>query len=145
MNSNRSALLAALAVTFATTFAAVPARAAGADAKPAYQKDRADCEAGRTAEDRATCLKEAGAAQDERKRNRLDNAGAPATNAVDRCNALVGKDKTDCIARIDGPAKANQKVTTTGSVAGGGVLRETRTTTTGPAVVVVPASSAPKP
>jgi hypothetical protein len=123
------------------------ADAASAAAKATYAKERADCEAGRTAEDRATCLKEAGAAQDERKRNRLDNSGSARQNAIERCNALPAKDKVDCIARIEGPISPNQKTTTSGSVEGGGVLRQTTTTTTGqPTIVIIPggAASAPR-
>ena len=143
--------LAGFAVAaFVAALATSPARAAdpapAAAAKSTYAKERADCDAGRTAEDRATCLKEAGAAQEERKRSRLDNTGSMRQNAIDRCNALSGKDKTDCMARIDGPMSADQQTTTSGSVAGGGVLRETKTTTVGTPVVVVPtpAASAPR-
>ena len=111
-------------------------------------KERADCEAGRTAEDRATCLKEAGAAQQERKRNTLDNAGSARQNAIERCNLVAPKDKADCLARIEGPNQPNQTTTTSGSVAGGGVIRETTTTTTGqPTIVIIPgtpAASAPR-
>lgn len=103
-----------------------------------YLKDRANCDAGRTAEDRATCLKEAGAAYEERKRHTLDNTGSPLANATDRCNNLPDKDKADCIARIVGPVAPNQRVTTSGSVAGGGVIKETTTTTPGAVIVVVP-------
>jgi hypothetical protein len=103
-----------------------------------YLKDRANCDAGRTAEDRATCLKEAGAALEERKRHTLDNSGSPMANATDRCNALPDKDKADCIARIVGPVTTHQRVTTSGSVAGGGVLKETTTTTPGAVIGVVP-------
>ena len=140
-------LIAAGSLAAGSALAADAAAEPDPAAKPTYQKERADCEAGRTAEDRATCLKEAGAAAEERKRNRLDNAGAPRENALGRCNALAGKEKTDCIARIDGPMKPNQQVTTSGSVSGGGILRETKTTTTGPAVVIEPMpapASAPK-
>jgi hypothetical protein len=115
-----------------------------AAAKSTYQKERADCDAGRTAEDRATCLREAGAAAVERKRNTLDNAGSARQNAIDRCNLVAPKDKADCLARIEGPAQPNQKTTTSGSVAGGGVLRETTTTTTGqPTVIIIPGAPAP--
>lgn len=133
---------AALASVLATApaFAADPAPAAAA--RSTYAKERADCNAGRTAEDRATCLKEAGAAQDERKRNRLDNSGSMRQNAVDRCNALAGKDKTDCMARIEGSMSSHQQTKTSGSVAGGGIIRETKTTTVGTPVVVVPATPA---
>jgi hypothetical protein len=103
-----------------------------------YLKDRANCDAGRTAEDRATCLREAGAALEERKRHTLDNGGSPMANATDRCNALPAKDKADCMARVLGPVAPNQRVTTSGSVAGGGVIRETTTTTPGAVIVVVP-------
>jgi hypothetical protein len=137
-------LVAPLVVGIAATCAT--AAFAGDDAaaaKSTYQKERADCEAGRTAEDRATCLKEAGAAQAERKRNTLDNTGSLRQNAIDRCNLVAPKDKADCLARIEGPAQPNQTVTTSGSVAGGGVIRETTTTTTGqPTVIIVPAAPA---
>ena len=141
--------LAAAAIGAAASLASGAASAADAAAKPTstYMKDRADCDAGRTAQDRATCLKEAGAAAQERKRNGLDNAGSPRENALERCNALTGKDKTDCVARIDGPMKSNQQVTTSGSVSGGGIIRETKTITTGPAVIIEPMAapaSAPK-
>jgi hypothetical protein len=116
---------------------------AAAAANSTYQKERADCDAGRTAEDRATCLREAGAAAAERKRNTLDNAGSLHQNAIDRCNLVAPKDKSDCLARIEGAAQPNQKTTTSGSVAGGGVLRETTTTTTGePTIIMVPAAPA---
>ena len=124
---------------------AVEAADAATDAKSSYAKERADCQAGRTSQDRATCLKEAGAAADEKKRNRLDNTGSARQNAVDRCNGVPAKDKSDCLARIEGPATANQQTTTSGSVAGGGVIRETKTTTTGPAVVIVPGTPASAP
>ncbi len=136
-----AAALLALA-TASPSFAADAASAA----RSTYAKERADCDAGRTAEDRATCLKEAGAAMAERKRNSLDNTGSARQNAVDRCDVLTGKDKTDCLARIEGSTTPGQKTTTSGSVAGGGVLRETTTTTVGPAVIVpvTPSASAPR-
>jgi hypothetical protein len=146
MKLNIASLAGLIVVGAAATYAAAPAHAADAAAsaaKSTYAKERADCEAGRTAEDRATCLKEAGAAQQERKRNSLDNAGSARQNAIERCNAVAPKDKADCLARIEGPSKADQTTTTSGSVAGGGVIRETKTTTTGePTVVIVPGAPA---
>ena len=120
MLRNLASLAGLIVVGVAAGIASPPvhsADAAATEAKSTYQKERADCEAGRTAEDRATCLKEAGAAQDERKRNRLDNNGSMRQNAIDRCNALPAKDKPDCLARIEGPNAPNQKTTTSGSVA----------------------------
>ena len=151
MKLNLASLAGLIVVGAAATYAASPAHAADAAAtaaKSTYAKERADCDAGRTAEDRATCLKEAGAAQQERKRNTLDNAGSARQNAIERCNLVAAKDKADCLARIEGPSQANQTTTTSGSVAGGGVVRETKTTTTGqPTVVILPApapASAPR-
>jgi hypothetical protein len=145
-----AASLSGLALVALAGVAAGPAFAASASApagKATYQKERADCETGKTAQDRATCLKEAGAAADERKRNRLDNSGSLPQNAADRCNALTGAEKTDCLARVKGSPGANQRTTTSGSVAGGGVIKETTTTTTigSPTVVTIPppAASAP--
>ncbi len=141
-----ASLAGLVAVGVAASFASPPSHGAEPAKSSTYVKDRADCDAGKTAEDRATCLKEAGAAQTERKRNTLDTNGSTQQNAVDRCNALPAKDKADCMARIDGPSAKNQKTTTSGSVAGGGVLRETTTTTTGtPTVVVVHAPAPAKP
>ncbi len=150
MLKNIASLTGLIVVGCAAALAGPPGYAADAaaqtTAKSTYAKDRADCDAGRTAEDRATCLKEAGAAQDERKRNRLDNTGSARQNAIDRCNPLPPKDKADCLARIEGSNAPNQKTTTSGSVAGGGILRETTTTTQGPpTVVIIPgAASAPR-
>ena len=146
MLRNIASLAGLVAVGVAAGFASPPAHAAdaaaSAAAKSTYLKERADCEAGRTAQDRATCLKEAGAAQDERKRNRLDNAGSMRQNAIERCNNVAAKDKADCLARIEGPSQPNQKTTTSGSVAGGGVIRETTTTMTGqPTIVIIPGSA----
>ena len=150
MKLNIASLGGLLLVGVAAGYASAPAYgadAAATAAKSTYAKERADCEAGKTAEDRATCLKEAGAAQQERKRNTLDNNGSMRQNATDRCNAVAPKDKADCLARIEGPSQPNQSTKTSGSVAGGGVIRETTTTTTGAPVVIVPATptaSAPR-
>jgi len=136
-------LVAAAAFVGALASPSAFAADSAADASNArYLKDRADCEAGRTAEDRTTCLKEAGAAQEERKRHRLDNSGTPQQNAIERCNVLFAKDKVDCLARVQGPTSPNQSVTTSGSVAGGGVIKETTTTTPG-AIIVVPLTPVP--
>ena len=151
MKLNLASLVGLIAVGVAAGYASAPAHAADSDAaaaKSTYTKERADCEAGRTAEDRATCLREAGAAQQERKRNQLDNTGSARQNAIERCNLVAPRDKSDCLARIEGPNKPNQTTTTSGSVAGGGIIRETTTTTTGqPTVIIIPgtpAASAPR-
>jgi hypothetical protein len=146
MLRNISSLSSLVALGIAAGFASPPAHGADASATSAhstYQKERADCEAGRTAEDRATCLKEAGAAQEERKRNRLDNNGSFRQNAIERCNLVPPRDRADCLARIEGPSQPNQTTKISGSVAGGGLIRETTTTITGEPTVIVPAEAAP--
>jgi len=133
-------IAAALAGAFASAsvaFAADPV--ATDDAKARYLKERAACESGNTSQDKATCLKEAGAALGEKKKGKLDNSGSPVVNATDRCNVLPAKDKADCLARIVGPLAPNQRVTTSGSVEGGGVIRETTTTTPGAVIIIQPA------
>ena len=146
MLKNIASLTGLIVVGCAAGFSGPPAyaddAAAQTAAKSMYAKDRADCEAGRTAEDRATCLKEAGAAQEERKRHRLDTFGSAQQNAIDRCKPLPPGDKSDCLARIEGANAPNQKTTTSGSVAGGGILRETTTITQGqPTIIIVPGDS----
>lgn len=145
--SGRARTMAALAVAALAGGLAAPsafgAESATAAANARYMKERADCEAGRTAEDKATCLKEAGAAQEERKRKTLDNSGSPVVNATDRCNVVPAKDKADCLARVLGPTRSNQTVTTSGSVSGGGMIKETTTTTPGAIIVIQPAPPSP--
>ena len=130
---------AAVAGAFATTTAFAAEPVASNDAKALYLKEKAACEAGNTTQDKATCLKEAGAALDQKRKGKLDNSGSPVANATDRCNALPAKDRADCVARIVGPLSPNQKVTASGSVEGGGMIKETTTTTPGAVIVIQPA------
>lgn len=93
--------------------------AGGADAQ--YQRDVARCNSGQTNQDKATCLKEAGAAQVERQRGGLVDPAQPQRNATARCDALSGNERQDCLIQMSGSATT----TVQGSVQGGGVLRET--------------------
>jgi hypothetical protein len=87
-----------------------------------YKDDRAQCLNGRTAQDRPTCLREAGAARDEARRGQLNDGGANyRKNAKERCDVLTGDEQRDCAARAKG------KGSVSGSVEGGGVMRETVT------------------
>lgn len=106
-----------------------PAGAAGAGqpspARQVYQQERALCLRGESHQDRATCLKEAGAAYEEARRGGL-GAGPAADlsrNATQRCEAQPPADRAACVQRILGAGTAE------GSVEGGGVLRRTETTT----------------
>ena len=85
-----------------------------------YQQDRAACNSGQTNQDRATCLREAGAALQESRRGRLDNGQSSLyeQNALARCQPLPLEERAACQARIRGEG------TTSGSVEKGGVYRE---------------------
>ena len=139
----RLVLLATLALC--ATVAALAAGKADA-ASPSqllarYQQERALCEAGRSNQDRATCLREAGAAYAEAKRGGLDAAGgATSDNQRKRCEPLTGDDRSACLARMQGQGS------TSGSAQTGGILRElvTREPAAPPAAVAAPrASNAP--
>ena len=94
------------------------------EAQQRYQKERAHCLSGQSQQDRATCLKEAGAAYDEARRDRLDNGGGTSSftqNATERCKAQPAADREACVQRTLGAGSAQ------GSVNGGGIIRETET------------------
>ena len=90
------------------------------EAQARYKQERARCMSGQSSQDRATCLKEAGAALAEAKRGGL-STGAVGQNATARCDAQPTADKAACIARVQGAG------TTSGSVEGGGIIRQTET------------------
>lgn len=129
-------LMLALLLAAAANPAAAAADAAPAGAEVVYQRERAACLDGSSPQDRSTCLKEAGAARAEARRQSLDNGESPAQlrrNALRRCEAVARADRSDCrrLARGEGQRS--------GSVAGGAVLMQITTTTVGP----VPGASAP--
>jgi hypothetical protein len=89
------------------------------DAEARYRQDRAMCESGQSQQDRATCLREAGAALAEARRGRLDDGPAQyQKNALIRCEGLPSEERDACQARMQGQG------TTRGSVAEGGIYRE---------------------
>ena len=91
------------------------------EAQAQYTRDRAACNAGQSTEDRATCLKEAGAALQAARSGQLTSeSGADyQRNAMLRCNEQPPENRQDCVARMQEPAQ--------GSVTGGGLLREAQT------------------
>ncbi|RZL89068.1 MAG: hypothetical protein EOP82_20985 [Variovorax sp.] len=99
----------------------------GADARA--QRERATCDG--VQQDKAACLREAGAARQEAGRNGLTGASAASydANAMARCKLQPAADQADCEARLRGGAGS----TTGGSVMGGGVIRETVTPVPAPA------------
>ena len=117
-----AAALAALAGGTAWSMP-LPVSSSGlAEAQARYQQEMQACNSGRTTQDLATCRREARNALAEYKRGRLDNSGNLNANARQRCEALDGDDRRDCLARARGEGLQE------GSVAGGGILRETITT-----------------
>lgn len=76
-------------------------------------------------QDRAACLREAGAARQEAQRGGLSTPGATTAqaNALARCQNQPAADRADCEARVRGTGASS----TSGSVMGGGVIRETVT------------------
>jgi len=89
-------------------------------ANAVYQRERAACASDTTPQGRATCLKEAGAAHAEAKRQLLGNgegARALQQNAEKRCDQVASADREHCL------RKARGEGTVSGSVDGGGVLK----------------------
>ncbi|WP_018903582.1 hypothetical protein ABL841_03425 [Variovorax paradoxus] len=126
-----AALLAASGLLFS---GASQAQAPGTAARA--QQERATCDG--VQQDRAACLREAGAARQEAGRNGLTSANPSGydANAMARCREQPAADRADCEARLQGGARTS----TEGSVMGGGVIRETVTPL--PAQPVQPAAPA---
>lgn len=116
------ALLSTMAfLVLGTAFSSTATMAANneSDANARYQSERALCNSGQSNQDRATCLREAGAALAESRGGRLnDDQNAYQKNAQIRCNALPADERDACQRRIAGEG------TTSGSIGTGGVMRE---------------------
>jgi len=115
-------LLIALSACGAFSLAVAQEAAPGSAARA--QAERATCDG--VQQDRAACLREAGAARQEAGRNGLTAADSASheQNALARCQLQPAADRADCEARIRGAAGSGSS-TTEGSVMGGGVIRET--------------------
>ena len=131
---SRARLLVAIALTLGASLAYSEKSATSSQ----FDKERAVCMTGRSNQDQATCLKEAGAARDAARRGQLTDADAASykKNALDRCKALAGADARDCVTRINGGGTAS------GSVEAGGLYRESVTTQV-PAAASVEATATP--
>lgn len=84
-----------------------------------YRQEMAACTNGQSHQDPATCSLEARNALAEAQRGGLSSAAGQ--SVTQRCEALQGDERADCLARMRGQGKVE------GSVEGGGVLRETVT------------------
>lgn len=141
-------LFAALALALGAAAGAQAATTAEIEAR--YRDDVARCNSGQTAQSKADCLREAGAARQEAMRNRLQNNGNYDSNRYQRCQSLPAAERDDCMKQMHGD---NTRVM--GSVEGGGVLRETTIPIPAPAgstpaapssaeTMPVPGTSAPR-
>jgi hypothetical protein len=124
----------AVTLVLAAALSPVLADAATADSPEAvYQRERADCQAGRTQQNLKDCLYEAVSARDASRKGLLttESAQTLSDNAQQRCQAqAAGPDRVACERMVDGAG------TVSGSVAAGGELHELTT--------VVPAKRMPK-
>lgn len=131
LKRHRAAGLAALLLSAALAPAAVLAQAGVADAQAQYKLDVQRCNSGQTNQDRATCLREAGAALQAARQGKLSGAqGGYDSNALDRCQRLPAGQREDCIELMRSPTR------TEGNVLDGGVLRMRET--------IVPVSPTPE-
>jgi hypothetical protein len=128
----RASLMLVAALGCASALAAP--KTGPADALARYQQERAVCTSGQSNQDRATCLREAGAAFAEAKRDGLGDGAAPyVRNAGQRCERLPDEDRRACVARMQGQG------TTSGSAAAGGIYRELVTPE-----IVLPSTAVPE-
>jgi hypothetical protein len=115
-------VLCASGVLFSAALATPAAADTGkkSSAQATYQADRAACISGLTGQDRATCLREAGAALQEARRGGLkDYQSEFDQNRLSRCEKQpAGMERDLCIRRMNGEGTAS------GSAAGGGISRE---------------------
>jgi hypothetical protein len=128
-NSYMKSAAISLSLALCGALASAPGHAAG-NARPAgggsYQQERQACLSGATAEDRATCLREAGAAQQAARHGDLSNGSDYERNALQRCQRLPPDDREDCERRVRGEGSSS------GSVGGGGIYKELRRTIPAP-------------
>ncbi|MET0542084.1 MAG: hypothetical protein ABWZ88_10040 [Variovorax sp.] len=99
---------------------AFPAEAAGGGMYP-QQGLSAPCASG--LQDRAACVREAGAARQAAAQGQLTSAPDYTRNALARCESQPAADRSACEARVLGVGNTDIQ----GSVLGGGLIRETVT------------------
>ncbi len=112
---------------FSAALSAAPAEARTSEHQLRYEQERRACVEGRSNQDRATCLREAGAALAEARRGGLGAGPAPslAHNRLARCNNLPAADRADCVQRMEAGSAS-------GSAQQGGILREATSPVTKP-------------
>jgi len=96
------------------------------EAQARFRQDMAACNSGQSNQDPATCRLEArNALADARRGSLNDTPGTYTSNALQRCNALEGNNRSDCESRMRGEGRSE------GSVGSGGIIRETVTVVPG--------------
>lgn len=111
-----AALLATSSLMFAGS--AFAANMSMDQARAEYEAQRAACQSGQSHQDRATCMREAGAAYEEARRGRLLRGADYEANARMRCDRHTGERREECLLLQGSDAKVY------GSVESGGTLRE---------------------
>jgi hypothetical protein len=131
-------LFAVLAVGALVASTAVSAASPRRGEAPAgiYQQELAVC--GHNQQDRAACIREAGAARQAAAQGGLTSAPDYRANALARCGLQQQPDdRAACEARVLG-SSGNTQASVDGSVMGGGVIRESVTTIVMPAPAMAP-------
>ncbi len=122
----RSFALATAATLLWSTTALAANAGSLAEAQARYRQDMAVCNSGKSNQPLATCRLEARHALADARRGGLNDAPDQyQQNALRRCDALKGDDRTACEARMRGEGSVE------GSVEGGGILRESVTVVPG--------------
>ena len=101
--------------------AAGPRYGSGSAGAGTYRDEVAVC--GHNQQDRAACVREAGAARQAAAQGQLTAAPDYLQNALARCGRQPQMERSACEARVRGTGQTNIE----GSVLGGGVIRETVT------------------
>jgi hypothetical protein len=117
--ANLASLVAPIVVGVAATLLSLSAFAAddAAAAKPTYSKERADCDAGALPKIARPASRKRAQLRPSASATALTTPPLHARTRLTAANLVAPKDKADCLARIEGPSQANQRTTTSGSVA----------------------------
>ncbi|HLR13386.1 MAG TPA: hypothetical protein VK104_07200 [Burkholderiaceae bacterium] len=111
----------ALAITSLLAAPAMAANGTGISPQEQYQKEVEYCRSGQPGIDVQNCLRDAGAALQERRRSGQTSVSADelGQNQRARCDGMTGMQREDCLRLM-----SDTDVETMGSVEGGGVFRQ---------------------
>ncbi len=122
VHSTLAMLLAAVGIAFAgAASAAGPRYQPDGYGSSTYREEVSVC--GHIQQDRAACIREAGAARQAAAQGQLTGAPDYLQNALARCGLQPPMERSACEARVRGTGQTDIQ----GSVLGGGVIRETVT------------------